>query len=53
MSNSLITFKPWKHVGFGGGYRVLYQDYSTGSRNNRFSYDATMYGPILGLDIIW
>jgi hypothetical protein len=49
----LITFKPWKHVGFGGGYRVLYQDYSTGSRNNRFSYDATMYGPILGLDISW
>jgi hypothetical protein len=41
VSNSLITFKPWKHVGFGGGYQVLYQDYSTGSRNNRFSYDAT------------
>ena len=49
----LITFKPWKHVGFGGGYRVLYQDYSTGSGRNRFSYDATMYGPILGFDITW
>jgi len=49
----LIAFKPWKHVGFGGGYRALYQDYSTGSGSHRFSYDATMYGPILGLDITW
>ena len=49
----LIAFKPWKHVGFGGGYRALYQDYSTGSGSNRFSYDATIYGPILGLDITW
>ena len=49
----LITFKPWKYVGFGGGYRALYQDYSTGSGNNRFSHDATMYGPILGLTITW
>jgi hypothetical protein len=49
----LITFKPWKHVGFGGGYRALYQDYSTGSGGNKFRYDATMYGPILGLDITW
>ena len=49
----LITFKPWKHVAFGGGYRALYQDYSTGSGRNKFRYDATMYGPILGLDITW
>ncbi len=49
----LITFKPWKHVGFGGGYRALYQDYSTGSGRNKFALDATMYGPILGLDITW
>ena len=49
----LITFKPWRHVDFGGGYRALYQDYSTGSGRRKFSYDATMYGPILGLDITW
>ena len=49
----LIEFKPWKHVAFVGGYRALYQDYSTGSGRNRFSYDATMQGPILGLDITW
>ena len=49
----LIEFQPWKHVAFGGGYRVLYQDYDTGSGQNRFSYDATMSGPMLGLDIKW
>ena len=49
----LVTFKPWKHVGFGGGYRILYQDYSTGSGRRKFEYDATMHGPILGLDITW
>jgi len=49
----LVDFKPWEHVGFFGGYRALYQDYSTGSGNHRFSYDATMHGPALGLNITW
>lgn len=49
----LVDFKPWKHVGLFGGYRVLYQDYSTGSGKNRFSYDATMHGPALGLNVTW
>jgi hypothetical protein len=47
----LIDFKPWKHVGFYGGYRMLYQDYSDGSGRNRFAFDATMHGPALGLNI--
>jgi hypothetical protein len=49
----MVDFKPWKHVGLFGGYRALYQDYSTGSGNNKFSFDATMQGPILGLNITW
>jgi len=49
----LVDFKPWKHLGFFGGYRALYQDYSTGSGRHRFSYDATMHGPALGLNITW
>lgn len=49
----LVDFKPWTHVGLFGGYRVLYQDYSTGSGKNRFSYDATMHGPAMGLNITW
>lgn len=49
----LIDFKPWKHVSLFGGYRALYQDYSTGSGNKKFAFDATMQGPILGLNITW
>ena len=49
----LVDFKPWKHVGLFGGYRALYQDYSTGSGNNKFKFDATMQGPVLGLNITW
>ena len=33
------------------GYRALYQDYSTGSGINRFEFDVTMHGPVLGLAI--
>ena len=49
----LVNFKPWKHVGLFGGYRALYQDYSTGSGKNEFKFDATMHGPVLGLNIAW
>jgi hypothetical protein len=49
----LVDFKPWKHVGLFGGYRVLYQDYSSGSGSDKFSFDATMQGPALGLNITW
>ena len=49
----MVDFKPWKHVGLFGGYRALYQDYSTGSGSNKFEFDATMHGPLLGLDITW
>lgn len=33
------------------GYRALYQDYHTGSGSNRFEWDVTMHGPILGLAV--
>jgi hypothetical protein len=49
----LVDFKPWKHVSLFGGYRALYQDYSTGSGDKKFAFDATMQGPILGLNITW
>ncbi len=31
------------------GYRALYQDYETGSGADKFKYDITTHGPILGL----
>lgn len=33
------------------GYRALYQDYSEGSGTDRFRWDTTMHGPVLGLTI--
>ena len=33
------------------GYRALSQDYTDGSGRNKFKWDITMHGPILGLDI--
>jgi hypothetical protein len=33
------------------GYRVLYQDYSSGSGDNKFEWDVTLYGPVIGLVI--
>ncbi len=49
----VVDFKPWKHVSLFGGYRVLFQKYSTGNRGNRFKYDGYMHGPLLGLNIYW
>jgi hypothetical protein len=31
------------------GFRALYQDYKSGSGANKFAYDATTYGPLLGV----
>lgn len=33
------------------GYRALYDDYSTGSGNDTFAYNATIHGPLLGLAV--
>ncbi len=41
------NFRPnWDFV---AGYRALYQDYESGSGANKFAYDATTHGPLLGL----
>jgi hypothetical protein len=33
------------------GYRALYQDYDNGSGTDRFEWDVTLQGPLLGLSI--
>ncbi len=33
------------------GYRALYQDYETGSGNNKFEWKMTMHGPVTGLSL--
>jgi hypothetical protein len=32
-----------------GGYRAVHQDYKDGSGNDKFEWDVTLHGPILGL----
>ena len=49
----LIHFKPWKHVGFVGGYRALKVDYETGSGINQFKYDMLMHGPGIAITFHW
>jgi hypothetical protein len=44
-------FSKENNAAFFGGYRALYQDYSDGSGNDKFEWDVTLHGPILGLSI--
>ena len=50
----LLGYK-WQGAGLEwailAGYKALYQDYTTGSGINRFKWDTTMHGPVLGLSI--
>lgn len=47
----LIDFQPWKHVAFVAGYRAIGTDYTSGSNRDKFTYDAIVHGPVIGLDI--
>lgn len=48
-----IEYQPWKNVAIIAGYRAIGTNYETGSGNDKFVYDATVYGPLLGIDIRW
>lgn len=49
----LISYQPWRNVALVAGYRAIYTDYETGSGVDRFAYEATIHGPVIGLDIRW
>lgn len=49
----LIDFQPWKHVAIVAGYRGIGTEYETGSGTDEFTYDATVHGPVVGIDIRW
>ncbi len=49
----LIDFQPWKNVAFIAGYRAIGTDYETGSGTDKFTFDTTVHGPIIGVDIRW
>ena len=47
----LIDFQPWKNVAIVAGYRGIGTDYESGSGADKFTYDAVVHGPLIGLDI--
>ena len=50
---ALIDYQPWKNVAFVAGYRGIGTDYETGSGADQFTFDATVHGPLIGVDIRW
>ena len=50
---ALIDWQPFKYVSFLAGYRALYMDYSDGSGRDAFNFDATIHGPVLGINFRW
>ena len=50
---ALVDWQPFDCVSFLAGYRAIYQDYEDGSGSDRFNYDATMHGPVLGVNFRW
>lgn len=51
----VIQWQPFKHASFLAGYRALYMDYEDGSNRTRdyFHYDATVHGPVIGINFNW
>jgi hypothetical protein len=47
----LSLFSKKNNGRFVVGYRALYQDYSNGSGDNKFEWDVTMHGPVIGMVI--
>ena len=50
---AIIDWQPFKYVSFLAGYRAIYQDYEDGSGPDLFRFDATMHGPLLGVNFRW
>lgn len=50
---ALVDWQPFNNVSFTGGYRALYQDFEDSSSSKAFEYEATLHGPLLGVNIKW
>lgn len=49
----LVEWQPWKYASFIAGYRALDVDYEDGSGRDYFNFDATVHGPVLGVNFKW
>lgn len=50
---AVIDWQPFKYVSFLAGYRAIYQDYKDGDGAGQFRFDATMHGPVVGINFRW
>ncbi len=50
---AMVDWQPWKHASIDVGLRALAVDYETGSGSDRFKYDGTTWGPVLGFSLKW
>lgn len=50
---ALIDWQPFKYVSFLAGYRGIYEDYEDGSGADLFRFDATIHGPLFGINFRW
>lgn len=51
----LVEWQPFKYVAFLAGYRAVGMDYEDGSQRSKdyFKFDATVHGPVLGINFKW
>ena len=49
----LVEWQPWKYASFIAGYRALGEDYEDGSGKDYFNFDATIHGPVIGINFKW
>lgn len=49
----IVEWQPWKYASFIAGYRALNMDYEDGSGRDYFNFDATIHGPVIGLNFKW
>ncbi|MGB6020624.1 MAG: hypothetical protein WBF77_13610 [Sulfurimonadaceae bacterium] len=49
----LIEWQPFKYASFLAGYRAIGMDYDEGSGADYFKFDATIHGPLIGLNFKW
>ena len=51
----LIEWQPFKYASFLAGYRAIGMDYVDGSSRSLdyFNFDATIHGPVLGVNFKW
>jgi hypothetical protein len=51
----MLEWQPFKYVSFLAGYRAVGMDYENGNQRSPdyFNFDATVHGPVLGINFKW